>query len=167
MPNPIHGDSNIANGQEVAGVTGTSTSYNGVLGFTTAEGHAGVAGACDEGYGNGVYGRSKNRVGVYAVSENFEAVHAESHSSKTAAIAAINNNENSDSAALYAKKKGKGCSAVFDGKVTILEGDLTILKGTLFVNRLNILDLLANLSNLNVEISQLRTKISFLESKVR
>jgi hypothetical protein len=50
------------------GVVGTSTLFNGVLGYTTAEGHAGVAGACDEGNGNGVYGRSKNRNGVYGVS---------------------------------------------------------------------------------------------------
>ena len=48
-----------------AGVLGTSTIFNGVLGYTTAEGHAGIAGACDEGNGNGVYGRSKNAHGVY------------------------------------------------------------------------------------------------------
>jgi hypothetical protein len=50
------------------GIVGTSTLFNGVLGYTTADGHAGVAGACDEGNGNGVYGRSKNRNGVYGVS---------------------------------------------------------------------------------------------------
>ena len=48
-----------------AGVLGTSTIFNGVLGYTTADGHAGIAGACDEGGGNGVYGRSKNAHGVY------------------------------------------------------------------------------------------------------
>ncbi|HET9747487.1 MAG TPA: hypothetical protein VFP97_17345 [Chitinophagaceae bacterium] len=48
-----------------AGVQGTSTIFNGVLGYTTADGHAGIAGACDEGGGNGVYGRSKNAHGVY------------------------------------------------------------------------------------------------------
>ena len=48
-----------------AGVLGTSTIFNGVLGYTSAEGHAGIAGACDEGNGNGVYGRSKNAHGVY------------------------------------------------------------------------------------------------------
>lgn len=154
MPIPLHGESKITDGQGVAGVLGKSSSFNGVLGYTTAEGHAGVAGACDEGLGNGVYGRSKNRVGVFAVTENFEAVHAESNSSKTAAIAAYNFNVNSDSPALYAKKEGKGCSAVFDGKVNIVEGDLKILKGTLFIKGINMFDMVAQLANLNVEISQ-------------
>jgi hypothetical protein len=167
MSNPLRGDSDNTNVPETAGVLGTSTIYNGVLGYTTAEGHAGVAGACDEGLGNGVYGRSKNRVGVFAVSENFEAVHAESNSSKTAAIAAYNFNVNSDSAALYAKKKGKGCSAVLDGNVNIVEGDLKILKGTLLIKGINIFDLVVQLSNLNVEVSQLRTRIMSLESRVR
>jgi hypothetical protein len=38
----------------------------------TANGHAGVAGACDEGDGNGVFGRSKNRNGVFGVSSATE-----------------------------------------------------------------------------------------------
>lgn len=38
-----------------AGVLRTSTIFNGVLGYTTANGHAGIAGACDEGGANGVY----------------------------------------------------------------------------------------------------------------
>ncbi|MEO8446752.1 MAG: hypothetical protein ABI528_04610 [bacterium] len=146
MPNPISGNSDLTNGAGVPGVLGTSTSFNGVLGYTTAEGHAGVAGACDEGNGNGVYGRSKNRVGVFAVSENFEAVHAESNSPKTAAIAAYNFNENSDSAALYAQKKGKGCSAIFDGKVNIVNGDLKVLKGTIKVKDVDIVQLLLNIN---------------------
>lgn len=57
---------------EIAGVLGTSTTYNGVLGYTTAAGHAGVAGACDEGDSHGVYGRSKNRNGVLGVSSAAE-----------------------------------------------------------------------------------------------
>lgn len=48
-----------------AGVSGTSTIFNGVLGSTSADGHAGVAGTCDEANGNGIYGRSKNAHGVY------------------------------------------------------------------------------------------------------
>ena len=168
MPNPIKGDSDITNGAGVPGVLGTSTSYNGVLGYTTAEGHAGVAGACDEGLGNGVYGRSKNRAGVFAVSENFEAVHAESNSSKTAAIAAYNLNVNSESASLYAQKKGKGCAAVFDGKVNIVNGDLKVLKGTIKVKDIDIVDMLFKLTNqLNNEISQLKGRISILEMRPR
>jgi hypothetical protein len=53
----------------VAGVTGSSTSFNGVLGVTTADGHAGVAGVCDTGASNGVYGRSKAATGVIGFSE--------------------------------------------------------------------------------------------------
>jgi hypothetical protein len=52
----------------VPGVLGESSTFNGVLGYTTASGHAGVAGACDEGDGNGVYGRSKNVNGVVGFS---------------------------------------------------------------------------------------------------
>ena len=165
MPNPLIGESNVP---EVPGVLGNSTSFNGVLGYTTAEGHAGVAGACDEGLGNGVYGRSKNRVGVFAVSENFEAVHAESNSSKTAAIAAYNLNENSDSPSLYAQKKGKGCSAVFDGKVNIVNGDLKVLKGTIKVKDIDIVKVLFDLAaQLNSEVSQLKGRIAALEMRPR
>jgi len=48
----------------VAGVTGNSSQFNGVLGISTANGHSGVAGVHDEGVGNGVYGRSKGGDGV-------------------------------------------------------------------------------------------------------
>ena len=58
---PISGNSTEPN---IPGVLGVSSTFNGVLGYTTADEHAGVAGACDEGNGNGVYGRSKNRNGV-------------------------------------------------------------------------------------------------------
>ena len=50
------------------GVMGTSSQFNGVLGVTTANGHAGVAGVSDEGVGNGIYGRSKNANGVVGYS---------------------------------------------------------------------------------------------------
>jgi hypothetical protein len=64
MP-PINGESSQP---EVPGVLGKSTTYNGVLGYTTAAGHSGVAGISDEGNGNGVYGRSKNVDGVVGYS---------------------------------------------------------------------------------------------------
>ena len=64
MGQPINGNSDSNNPSGTAGVLGESTIFNGVLGYTTADGHAGVAGACDEGNGNGVYGRSKNANGV-------------------------------------------------------------------------------------------------------
>jgi hypothetical protein len=52
----------------VPGVLGDSSQFDGVLGVTTADGHAGVAGACDSGNSNGVYGRSKNANGVIGFS---------------------------------------------------------------------------------------------------
>jgi hypothetical protein len=51
-----------------AAFVGESSQFNGVLGFTTSEGHAGVAGVSDNGVGNGVYGRSKNANGVIGYS---------------------------------------------------------------------------------------------------
>lgn len=50
------------------GVLGESEKFNGVLGITTADGHAGVAGVCDQGKSNGVYGRSKSANGVIGFS---------------------------------------------------------------------------------------------------
>ncbi|WHZ26430.1 MAG: hypothetical protein OJF51_001225 [Nitrospira sp.] len=50
------------------GVLGESEKFNGVLGITTANGHAGVAGVCDQGKSNGVYGRSKSANGVIGFS---------------------------------------------------------------------------------------------------
>jgi hypothetical protein len=52
------------------GIYGESTIFNGVLGQTTADGHAGVAGVSDEGNSNGVYGRSKNANGVVGYSSS-------------------------------------------------------------------------------------------------
>lgn len=49
------------------GVLGESTIFNGVLGMTTADGHAGVAGVCYSGKSNGVYGGSNLANGVYGV----------------------------------------------------------------------------------------------------
>lgn len=51
-----------------AGVTGTSSQFNGVLGVTHSNGHAGVAGVSDDGVGSGIYGRSKNANGVVGYS---------------------------------------------------------------------------------------------------
>lgn len=51
-----------------AAFVGESSLFNGVLGVTTSEGHAGVAGVSDSGVGNGVYGRSKNANGLVGYS---------------------------------------------------------------------------------------------------
>jgi hypothetical protein len=50
-------------------VFGESKELDGVLGITTADGKAGVAGVNDQAKGNGVYGRSRSGNGVYGVSE--------------------------------------------------------------------------------------------------
>lgn len=52
----------------VPGVLGESSTFNGVLGVTTAEGHAGVAGVADVTVANGVYGRSAKAQGVIGYS---------------------------------------------------------------------------------------------------
>lgn len=64
---PLWGESDADN---LAGVTGVSSKYNGVLGVTKANGHAGVAGVSDDEInpGNGVYGRSKRANGVFGIS---------------------------------------------------------------------------------------------------
>lgn len=64
---PISGDSSTPG---VAGLTGMSSTFNGVLGVTTADGHAGVAGVCDTSKGNGVYGQSKLANGVIGFSSS-------------------------------------------------------------------------------------------------
>jgi hypothetical protein len=64
MGQPIKGNSDAANPSGTAGVRGDSSIFNGVLGYTTADGHAGVAGVCDTGKGNGIYGRANNANGV-------------------------------------------------------------------------------------------------------
>lgn len=51
-----------------AAFVGESSQFNGVLGVTTSEGHAGVAGVSDSGVGSGVYGRSKNANGIVGYS---------------------------------------------------------------------------------------------------
>jgi hypothetical protein len=56
--------------EQQAGVYGESKGFNGVLGQTTADGHAGVAGVSDSGNSNGVYGRSQNANGVVGYSSS-------------------------------------------------------------------------------------------------
>ena len=95
----IHKFSDNLDPAGTAGVLGTSTTYNGVLGVTTAEGHAGVAGVCDNGAGNGLYGRSANQHGVYGHST------AKYHGGVTG----INDNASNEAGpGVYGKSKGTG-----------------------------------------------------------
>lgn len=116
-----------------AGVWGKSETWIGVFGETvtpTPNGAAGIWGRGNE-HGNGVVGESVNANGVRAVSTNHEAIHAETTSNVTAAIAAFQNNPNSTGAALYAKHIGNGPAAVFEGNVFISKN--IISKGDIFL----------------------------------
>ncbi|PGH96159.1 hypothetical protein [Bacillus thuringiensis] len=125
---PISGDSNQ---DGVAGVTGVSNKFNGVLGISTANGHAGVAGVCDTSQGNGVYGRSKlvngvvgyssanghsgvagvneegNGNGIYGLSSKSDGVLGISKGNGKAGVAGVN--EEGDGNGVYGRsKKGNG-----------------------------------------------------------
>jgi hypothetical protein len=78
------------------------------------------------GGGIGVKGVSAGGIGVAAYSTEYEAVHAETHSRQTAAIAAYNLNPSGTGAAVFAKKAGThGHAGFFDGKVWV-GGELAV-----------------------------------------
>lgn len=79
-------------------------------------------GVCGEhrGGGIGVKAQSRSGMGVAAYSTGHEAVHAETQSPQTAAIAAYNLNARGTGAALFARKVGpNGHAGFFDGRVWI------------------------------------------------
>lgn len=103
------------------GVGGVSKTWNGVYGETAGmeNGPAGVWGE-HKGAGIGVKAISKDGTGLAAYSTSYEAVHAETRSPATAAIAAYNNNPHGTGAALFAKKEGDaGHAGFFSGNVHI------------------------------------------------
>lgn len=117
------------------GVAGVSTTRIGVYGETTGveNGPAGVWGE-HKGAGNGVRAVSKDGVGLAAFSTSNEAVHAETKSPGTAAIAAYNLNSEGTGAALFAKKEGaKGHAGFFVGTVWI-GGELGVEKDIILAN---------------------------------
>jgi hypothetical protein len=89
----------------VPGVLGESSTFNGVLGYTTAAGHAGVAGACDEGEGNGVYGRSTKKAGVYGESKGFNGVLGQTTADGHAGVAGVSDEGNSNG--VYGRSKNR------------------------------------------------------------
>ena len=103
-----------------AGVIGKSATWHGVYGETpSTTGGAGVWGEA-KGPGAGVVGKGGSGVGVWAVSDTYEAVHAETHSPVTAAIAAYNLAPDGTGAAVFAKKEGSvGHAGFFDGDVFV------------------------------------------------
>ena len=111
-----------------------SVAGEGVRGTSNNGNHGGIVGVNTVG-GIAVYGTSDDSVGVWGTSVNHEGIHAETKSATTAAIAAYQLNQDSESAALYAKHAGNRTAAVFEGRVTI-SGDLSVAGFS--VNQLNV-----------------------------
>jgi hypothetical protein len=97
----------MGEGDPAPGVIGKSTKWIGVYGETAGidNGPAGVWGE-HKGAGIGVKAVSKDGTGLAAYSTSYEAVHAETHSQGTAAIAGYNLNVQSTGAAIYGEHKG-------------------------------------------------------------
>lgn len=117
----------MGEGDPGPGVIGKSTKWVGVYGETAGieNGPAGVWGE-HKGAGIGVKAVSKDGVGLAAYSTGNEAIHAETKSPMTAAIAAYNLNPNGTGAAIFAKKEGQqGHAGFFEGNV-LITGSLTV-----------------------------------------
>jgi hypothetical protein len=99
--NPITAESEVLG---IAAIVGKSSGQSGIIGFTTRDGNAGVAGACDQGNGDGLYGRSQNRhgvvgyslttvpgqgVGVYGESHGFNAIRGYNYGPGHAAVVGV------------------------------------------------------------------------------
>lgn len=108
------------------GVSGDSDEWVGVYGRSKGPkgGAAGVLGQ-HTANGAGVIGKSQGGVAVFGTSENHEGVHAETRSTKTAAMAAYQMNPDSPTAAFFAKHHGNRTAARFDGNVEVT-GDITL-----------------------------------------
>lgn len=120
---------------EGPGVIGMSTKWAGVYGETACieGGPAGVWGE-HKGAGTGVRAVSKDGVGLVAYSTSNEAIHAETKSPGTAAIAAYNINPSGTGAAIFAKKEGsQGHAGFFDGNVWV-SGEIVVGKDIILAN---------------------------------
>jgi hypothetical protein len=105
----------------VAGSIGSDVVVDGVSVLDMFDDRAGI-GVCGEhrGAGTGVKAISHAGAGLAAYSTEFEAVHAETRSMDTAAVAAYNLNPRGGGAAIFAKKEGpRGHAGFFDGRVWI------------------------------------------------
>jgi hypothetical protein len=116
------------------GVLGKSQTWMGVYGETqSTTGGAGVWGE-HKANGTGVVGKSSGGIGVWGTSESNEGVHAETHSTGTAAIAAYNLNAAGTGAAIFAKKEGAvGHAGFFDGDVHVT-GAISVDKDVVLTN---------------------------------
>ena len=90
----------------------------GVRGTSKNADHGGVVGVNTAG-GAGVYGSSDTGVGVWGVSRDYEAVHAETRSTRASAMAVYQNNGDSQTAALYVKHAGNRNAALFVGNIEV------------------------------------------------
>lgn len=107
------------------GVAGESDEWMGVYGSSVStKGGAGVMGE-HKNDGIGVIGKSAGGVGVWGRSETHEGIHAETESNKTSAIAAYQMNEDSSSAAIFARHAGKGVAGRFEGDL-VVTGDIRL-----------------------------------------
>lgn len=98
------------------GVLGEGETWHAVAGISqSTTGGAGVYGLGI----TGILGESKNGIGVFGKSESGEGMHAETSSTKTAALAAYQMNAGSKTAALYAKHHGGGAAGIFEGTVHV------------------------------------------------
>lgn len=118
------------------GVQGASTGHavmgNGGFGVT---GMGSIIGVWGIGQGTGWAGQFSGPVlvsgsayfqrDVTVINPSGECVHAETQSTTVAAIAAIQNNASSNSAALYAKHAGGRTAAFFEGSV-VVTGDIVL-----------------------------------------
>ena len=107
------------------GVWGVSETWMGVYGETkSTTGGAGVQGV-HKADGTGVVGKSSGGIGVYGESETHEGVHAQTKSTGTAAMAAYQLNETSESPAFFAKHAGNRTAGRFEGDVEVT-GDIRL-----------------------------------------
>jgi|SRR5215469_13345570 len=117
----------MGEGDPAPGVIGKSTKWIGVYGETAGieNGPAGVWGE-HKGAGVGVKAVSKDGAGLAAYSTSNEAIHAETQSPGTAAIAAYNLNPAGTGAAIYAESRSRGPAAFFKGDV-LITGDIKLI----------------------------------------
>lgn len=117
---------------ESTGVYGESVRGEGIRGV--GHGPFGAVVGFNDGVGAGVKAVSRDGAGLAAFSTSNEAIHAETQSPVTGAVAAFNLNPEGTGAAVFAKKEGtKGHAGFFVGNVFIT-GDLGVGNDITLVN---------------------------------
>lgn len=157
----------MGEGDPGPGVIGKSTQWIGVYGETAGveNGPAGVWGE-HKGAGVGVKAVSKDGAGLAAYSVTHEAVHAETRSPETAAIAAYNINPSGTGAAIFAKKDGtQGHAGFFVGKVFVSD---ELAAGALKVGGVSVdAGQIANVGPLSQKVTALEAQVQALQQQVQ